>query len=120
MAWLFGEGRHGLAFECITLLQSSAMRETKDTYQKMYYQKDPIKDFLYKDDSRLLDEERYQYNQYIPAANRLLAAAAKGTWIVMKEVARIAVRMPHWFARVNTPRPNDRGARANKSATRPN
>jgi hypothetical protein len=102
------------------------MRETKDTYQKMYYQKDPIKDFLYKDDSRLLDEERYQYNQYIPAANRLLVAAAKGTWVVMKEVARIAVRMPHWFARANTPRSDDRGKSAprpddrGKSATRPN
>jgi len=92
------------------------MRETKNNYRREYYQKDPSKDFLYKDDSRLLDEERYAHDHYIPAANRMLAMAAKGTWIVMKEVVKVAIRIPGWFVKANTPRPDDR----KKAGMRPN
>jgi hypothetical protein len=84
------------------------MPEMKGKYHKEYYRRDPYRDFLYKDDSRLLDEERYRHEHYIPAANRLLALAAKGTWIVMKEMAKVAIRVPQWFVRANTPRPDER------------
>ena len=45
---------------------------------------------------------------FFPTANRLLVVAAKGSWIVMKEVIKTAVRIPRWFVSINTPRPNDR------------
>jgi hypothetical protein len=77
------------------------MRETKDNYRKEYCQKDPFKAFLYKDDSRLLDEERYAHDQHITAANRLLVGVAGVAWFVFKEVVKTAVRVPKWFASVN-------------------
>jgi len=34
----------------------------------------------------------------------------------MKEVVKIAIRVPQWFVRVNTPRPDEKG----RATTRPN
>jgi hypothetical protein len=103
---LRGAFRDGMAFESLIALQTPIMRETKGTYRKEYSQNNPFKEFLYKDDSRLLDEERYQHDHYIRAANQLLAAAAKQTWIAMKRMVKIAIRLPRLFVKVNTTRSN--------------
>jgi len=82
------------------------MRETRSTYRKEYSQENPFKEFLYTDDSRLLDEERYQHDHYIRAANQLLAAAAKQAWIAMKGVVKVVIWVPRWFVKINSTRPN--------------
>ena len=98
MVWLLRE---------VTVLQTAIMRETKDNYQKEYFQKDPFKTFLYKDDSGLLDEERYAYDHHVTAANRMLVGVAGVAWLVFKEIVKTAVRVPGWFVRVNTPRADE-------------
>ena len=85
VVWLLSE---------VTVIQTAIMRETKDNYQKEYFQKDPFKTFLYKDDSRLLDEERYAYDHHVTAANRMLVGVAGVAWLVFKEIVKTAVRVP--------------------------
>lgn len=92
----------------VTVIQTAIMRETKNLYQKEYFQKDPFKTFLYKDDSRLLDEERYAYDHHVTAANRMLVGVAGVAWLVFKEIVKTAVKVPGWFVRVNTTRPNEK------------
>jgi hypothetical protein len=51
----------------------------------------------------------------IPSANRLLSVAAKGTWIVAKEMIKIVVRIPRWFVSANRPKPSEKQMRDTRS-----
>ncbi|MHA4812085.1 hypothetical protein ACX0G9_28580 [Flavitalea flava] len=40
----------------------------------------------------------------IPLANRLLGLTARFTWKMIKGLAHVAIRIPGWFIRLNTPK----------------